>query len=397
MSTKGEITMTLAATSETLAQYPSVSIASELQAKDYTNLKLETLGYFKELQRLDFPIYFYLENRLFEVVSPGMPIAGQIDDLVSAKTNGESFSSICVKREDYSRYETLLNQIRQRKIQQLVEHQGRLNADVLHLFAELCKVSQMMDTVKLNKTSIKTIYDITNELALTCNSFPKGLQTICLMIKSDPTLYDHGASVGLMSGMFASKELGKNAKDTATLIRCGLFHDFGKNYISPAVLHKPGFLTATEFKLVKTHTIQGASELKKLSTEDNLLEAEVAIVAREHHEKFHGHGYPDGKSGRLEENQRGIHEFSRIVLLVDIFNALLMKQDYREAYNPMRALQIMAEDAERDYDPELWQKFKVFVEVSITEDEDDTPYVQRSGRFSISDIMKKRHGIKNAS
>ncbi|MFW7380040.1 MAG: HD-GYP domain-containing protein [Oligoflexus sp.] len=385
--------------SKILNKYKSMDLKTEQYLTDYLNVKFETLNYLNDLDTLPFSLYFFQGERLYELARPGAVVQEELDDLVAAKTQADDFAAICVKKIDFDQYEALMDQIRRQKIDQLVGQQERLDKDILGLFADLCQASQMLEFSLINTNVMQKITSSTDHIAQKCRHTQRGLHTLCRMIKCDPNLYDHGAAVGLMCGMFANQTLGKNPQDTAKIIRCGLFHDFGKNYISPSTLHKPGLLTSDEFKLVKTHTTSGAEELQKMLLFDNSLklEAELITVAKEHHEKFNGHGYPDGKAGRLEEKADGIHEYSRIVLIADIFIALLMKQEYREAYSPSRALQIMEEDAERDYDPQLWLRFKEFIENSVEEVEDSTPYVQRSGRFSINELIKKRQGVKNAS
>jgi hypothetical protein len=88
------------------------------------------------------------------------------------------------------------------------------------------------------------------------------------------------------------------------------------------------------------------------------IEPECVRVAGEHHEKFAGTGYPRKRAGRLEEDaENGIHLYSRIVTIADIYSALLMKRVYKDAYEPQDAIKTMAETAANDYDPELFHNF----------------------------------------
>ena len=142
------------------------------------------------------------------------------------------------------------------------------------------------------------------------------------------------------------------------LATAGICHDVGKSAIPNAILNKPGKFEPAEFEIMKTHTTEGFDELNKVIGGGAPLPELVARVALEHHEKFNGNGYPHNKKGRAEEDpQNGIHLFSRIITIADVYSALLMKRVYKPAYEAGEALKIMVDTAKDDYDPDIFIPF----------------------------------------
>jgi HD-GYP domain-containing protein (c-di-GMP phosphodiesterase class II) len=92
----------------------------------------------------------------------------------------------------------------------------------------------------------------------------------------------------------------------------------------------------------------------------------VIRVALEHHERFHGHGYPYQKKGRFEDDEvNGIHINSRYVAIADAYSALLMKRVYKPALSPKRAIELMSQNAEKDFDMEIYESFIGSVKKSL--------------------------------
>ena len=103
-----------------------------------------------------------------------------------------------------------------------------------------------------------------------------------------------------------------------TIVRSSLLHDIGKVGIPDAVLLKPGRLTPDEFEIMKKHTEIGAEALEDASNKSECCEflQTAAEIARYHHERFDGTGYPEGLSGN------SIPLSARIVAVADVFDAL---------------------------------------------------------------------------
>jgi CHASE2 domain-containing sensor protein len=126
--------------------------------------------------------------------------------------------------------------------------------------------------------------------------------------------------------------------------QASLLHDVGKIGIPDDILHKPGRLTGDERALMQTHTTIGA-ELLAGSSSPLLQTAEA--IARTHHERWDGTGYPDGLEG--EE----IPLAGRIAAICDVFDALLTERPYKRAWTLEETLDYIDAERGRHFDPEL--------------------------------------------
>jgi putative two-component system response regulator len=120
--------------------------------------------------------------------------------------------------------------------------------------------------------------------------------------------------------------LGLDEDDLKALQLGGFLHDIGKVGIPDAVLLKPGRLTASEFQVMKNHTVIGdrlCSELRSLRR--------VRPIVRGHHERLDGSGYPDQLSGDT------IPLLAQIMGIVDVYDALTTRRPYKDALPAERA------------------------------------------------------------
>lgn len=125
-------------------------------------------------------------------------------------------------------------------------------------------------------------------------------------------------------------------------------HDIGKIGIPDSVLLKPGKLTAHEFEIMKSHAEIGYQILKGSQSELGRL---GASIARTHHEKFDGSGYPHGLGG--DE----IPFEGRLAAVADVFDALTTDRVYRKAFPFTEALNVMRAGRGSHFDPELLDGF----------------------------------------
>jgi CHASE2 domain-containing sensor protein len=144
------------------------------------------------------------------------------------------------------------------------------------------------------------------------------------------------------------------APEDAEMIRhAAALHDMGKIAIPDGVLLKPGKLDAGEWELMKTHTSAGA-ELLAGSRSPLLQLGEV--IARTHHERWDGNGYPAGLKG--EE----IPLSGRICAICDTFDAMISKRPYKEASTREEALAELRRCAATQFDPRLVEVFVALIE-----------------------------------
>ncbi|MBH0058269.1 DUF3369 domain-containing protein [Pseudoalteromonas sp. SWXJZ94C] len=139
------------------------------------------------------------------------------------------------------------------------------------------------------------------------------------------------------------------SKHDADLIRLASpLHDVGKVGIPDAVLNKPAKLDAQEWEIMKTHTDKGYTILKDSPHE---IVSTGAIIAKEHHEKWDGSGYPQGLKGE------DINVFGRIVALADVYDALRHKRCYKEPWTLQNVVDEINEQKGSHFDPKLVEIF----------------------------------------
>ena len=125
-------------------------------------------------------------------------------------------------------------------------------------------------------------------------------------------------------------------------------HDIGKLAIPDAILHKPGKLDSAEWTVMQTHSEVGYRILSKSAAP---LLRMAATIARYHHERWDGRGYPAGLAGE------DIPEMARIVAIADVFDALTMPRPYKEAWPLERVVQTLRESAGNHFEPRLVELF----------------------------------------
>ena len=121
------------------------------------------------------------------------------------------------------------------------------------------------------------------------------------------------------------------------VVRSAPKHDLGKIAVDDVILRKPGKFTPEEYAVMKTHSEKGAKIVEEVlkGVEDDYF-VQIAInVAHYHHEKWDGTGYPMGIGG-IE-----IPLEARIMALADVFDALVSKRCYKEAFDYDRAFKII--------------------------------------------------------
>jgi putative nucleotidyltransferase with HDIG domain len=161
----------------------------------------------------------------------------------------------------------------------------------------------------------------------------------------DPYTYGHSQRVVKLAMMMADK-LNLNNGRRFTLQLAASLHDIGKIGMPDNILKKADSLEDIEMNKAKDHPIIGSEilgEIEELS--------EVASIVRHHHERFDGKGYPDG----LKEN--AIPLFSRILFILDAYEALASDRVYRKGMGRMQAVNEIKKNAGTQFDPELVEVF----------------------------------------
>jgi HD-GYP domain-containing protein (c-di-GMP phosphodiesterase class II) len=129
-------------------------------------------------------------------------------------------------------------------------------------------------------------------------------------------------------------------EETRILTQAGLLHDIGKMLIPKDIIKKPARLTEDEFEEIKLHSIKGYQVLKDLN-----IDIRVKYAALMHHERCDGSGYPNG----FKSNQ--IEDFSKIVAIADVYDAMTSNRTYRNAICPFDVVENFERDGFLKFDP----------------------------------------------
>jgi len=142
-------------------------------------------------------------------------------------------------------------------------------------------------------------------------------------------------------------------------------HDIGKVGIPDAILLKPGKLTVEEFEIMKTHTTLGRDAIvmaERLLDAPNSFLRFAREIAYSHQEKWDGSGYPEGLAGEA------IPLSARLMAVADVYDALISKRVYKEAFSHEQAAKIIRAGSDQHFDPAVVDAFSAiedeFIEIA---------------------------------
>ncbi len=156
-----------------------------------------------------------------------------------------------------------------------------------------------------------------------------------------PLTEAHSRAVAELCAQIAI-EMSLRRQDVVFVARCGLVHDVGKVVIPKGILSAPRSLTAQEWTIVKSHSAAGAAILSSIPGLRSF-----APVARSHHERLDGTGYPDGLAASE------IDLPTRIVSVADAFNAMTGKRSYRRSQSAQEAIEELRRGIATQFDGDV--------------------------------------------
>jgi putative nucleotidyltransferase with HDIG domain len=159
------------------------------------------------------------------------------------------------------------------------------------------------------------------------------------LARKDEYTEEHTRRVALRA-VQVGEELGLSGGRLRALAMGALVHDIGKLSVPNTVLQKPGPLTDEEFEIIQRHPEWGDKMLSDLGFGE-----EVRQLVRDHHERLDGSGYPHGAQGSL------ISLDVRILAVCDVYDALISRRVYREAWPHERAVALLREESGTSFDP----------------------------------------------
>ncbi|CCQ10061.1 response regulator receiver modulated metal dependent phosphohydrolase [Pseudoalteromonas luteoviolacea B = ATCC 29581] len=203
-----------------------------------------------------------------------------------------------------------------------------LDIQLLHMFCKSTGVA--FDNLILNQEIINTQEELINRLGNAVESRSKESG-------------NHIKRMASFSGV-VGKALNLSEKQCQILVQATPMHDVGKIATPDHILLKPGRLDEQEFSIMKQHAELGYNILS--GSELPIINA-AAIIAKQHHEKYDGTGYPDGIKGE------DIHIFARIVSVVDVFDALLHRRCYKEPWPLSDVIDLLKKGKGTQFDPKV--------------------------------------------
>ncbi len=175
---------------------------------------------------------------------------------------------------------------------------------------------------------------------------PDAMLWMSKLRSKDSYTSEHSLNVGLLAIAFG-RHLGASEDDLNKLGIAGMLHDVGKMQTPIEILQKDSALSEEEFQLMKMHAQQGRDILL---AHNNIYHGAID-VAYAHHENFDGSGYPRGiKSG-------GITDFTRIISLCDVYDAITSDRPYKKGASSLNALKIIQDQIGKKFDARLAQEF----------------------------------------
>ncbi|WP_417445411.1 HD-GYP domain-containing protein [Kangiella sp.] len=157
---------------------------------------------------------------------------------------------------------------------------------------------------------------------------------------------EHCVRVGILAIAFG-KHLQLPRENLEVLGMCGMLHDVGKMKVPQDILNKPASLSPEEFDEVKKHTILGYDFLKQHGGVDE----QICAVARNHHERMNGEGYPRNVESQL------LSLYDRMIAIVDSYDAMTSDRCYHKGIPASQALSVLYKEQTNHYDAELVQQF----------------------------------------
>lgn len=161
----------------------------------------------------------------------------------------------------------------------------------------------------------------------------------------DDMTYVHCLNVGLICNVFA-KWLGMTGPEIELATQCGILHDIGKLKIPESIIKKPAKLTDDEFKLIKTHPVEGYKILRECDVDEH-----VKLAAFQHHEKTDGSGYPMGITGEKMD------PYAKLVCIADIYEAMTAVRIYRGSLSPFQVIEAFESEGLQKYDTRMIMTF----------------------------------------
>ncbi len=228
------------------------------------------------------------------------------------------------------------------------------------------------DVLELLNVLLPSVHDLVSNVELSKELSRVYIELLISMVHSielkDPYTRNHSERVTVFAYLLG-KRYGLSMRELRTLYYAAMLHDIGKVGIPDEILKKQGSLSEDEFAVIKRHPQIGANMIM-----DVTFLKESAYVVLFHHEHYDGSGYP----AHLEGDQ--IPLLSRIISIVDAFDAMITERPYKKAYSIDDAIEYLRKGKGTHFDPKLTD---LFIEMLETEREKFEEIIRKPDVMSI--------------
>jgi len=212
--------------------------------------------------------------------------------------------------------------------------------------AKKAVVSMFQEVRMGNAISAEAAGELVEEISSSVIRNRGALISLARLKTADDYTYMHSVAVCALMVSLA-RQLDLNEEEVREAGMAGLLHDLGKALMPIKVLNKPGKLTDDEFRVIKSHPVEG----HRLLVEGKTASAIVLDVCLHHHEKVDGSGYPD----RLAGDQ--ISLFARMGAVCDVYDAITSNRPYKAGWDPAESIRKMTEWSNGHFDERVFQAF----------------------------------------
>jgi len=191
---------------------------------------------------------------------------------------------------------------------------------------------------------LSEVKDIALNIYGSLSRHPSALLSLSMLMTANNYLAKHAIHSAILMCYFA-KHLGMQQADCERLALLGYVYDMGMLKIPKHIMDKNAALNDEEKTAMQAHVLYSLDIVAPLQLDNDL-----NMAIEQHHERLHGNGYPNRVSGAT------IHKFSRMLAIVDCYNALTNQRAYKQGDTPTHALKHLSK-VENGYDPKLVLRF----------------------------------------
>lgn len=224
------------------------------------------------------------------------------------------------------------------QVKNVISDELRIKAvkSIKEIYNNYGNVTGVLNTVERLARSI--MFEILNSKSIMVNMID--IKTF------DDYIYSHSVNVAVLSSV-VGLAMHLDTRKIERLTASALLHDLGKVFIPKEVLDKKDDLTEKEIALIKSHSEKGYRYIKQ----HHNIPVTTYVGVLQHHERYDGKGYPDGKKGE------DISKFGRIIAICDAYDNLVGEKPDKPAYIPSEAIEYIMANNGQIFDPKVVRTF----------------------------------------